>query len=160
MGKFSNELKWGAIFTVAVLLWSVIEKTGGLYSTQIENYAVYTNLFAIVAITIYVLALREKKHKFFSGNMNWKQGFVSGLYMTVVITILSPLSQLIIHKVIAPEFLPNLINYKVSNGYLTRTAAESYFNLESQIYQSSSFALSVGVVTSAIVAFFVKTKKS
>ena len=158
MGKFSIEIKWGILFAIAILVWAIIEKTVGLYRTSIQNYALYTNLFAFVAIALYVLGIREKKLKYYNGNMSWRQGFVSGVYMTVVITVFSPLCQIIIHKLIAPEFLPNMVAYKVSSGYLKKSAAETYFNLESYIYQSSQFALSMGIVTAAVVAYFVKTK--
>ncbi len=158
MGKFTIEIRWGIFFALAILIWAMLEKTFGLYGASIASYGIYTNLFAIVAITLYVIALLQKKKEYYNGNMSWRQGFVSGVYLTVVITVLSPICQYIIHTFIAPELLPNLVEYKVKSGYLSRDAAETYFNLESYIYQSSSFALSTGIVTSAIVAYFVKTK--
>ncbi|HEX8563498.1 MAG TPA: DUF4199 domain-containing protein [Flavobacterium sp.] len=160
MGKFSIEIKWGILFAIAILAWAILERTLGFYSTSIGNYALYTNLFALVAIALYVLALREKSIKYYKGIMSWRQGFVSGVYLTVVITVLSPLCQIIIHKLIAPEFLPNMVEYKVQSGYLSRSAAVMYFNLESYIYQSSQFALSMGIVTAAAVAYFAKTKNN
>lgn len=158
MGKFEIEIRWGFFFAIAIVIWAILEKTVGLYSDNISSYGIYTNLFALVAITLYVVALYRKKVDFYGGKMTWRQGFVAGVYMTVVITVLSPLCQYIIHKYVAPELLPNLIAYKVESGYLSLEAANKYFNLESYIYQSSSFALSTGVVTSAITAYFVRTK--
>lgn len=158
MGKFEIEIKWGIIFSFAVLAWSFLEKSIGLYDDAISNYALFTNLFGFIAILVYVLALREKKIEYFNRDMNWKQGFVAGVFLTVVVTVFTPLCQFIIHRFIAPEFLPNLIRYKVESRYLTREAAESYFNLETYIYQNSSFALSMGIVTSAVVAYFLQTK--
>jgi uncharacterized protein DUF4199 len=158
MGKFAIEIKWGMLFSAAVLIWAFIEKTAGFYGPDIQNYWLFTNLFGVVAIAIYVLALKEKKQQFFEGVMDWKRGFLSGVVLTIIITVFSPLCQIIIHKIIAPEFLPNLIRYKVSSGYLTQKMAESYFNIESYIYQNSSFALSMGVVTACIVAYFIRTK--
>lgn len=159
MGKFSVEIKWGFIFSMATLVWACIEKSAHFYDIRISEYAIYTNLFAFIALAVYVFALREKKIVFYKGEMTWKQGFVSGVYLTVVVAVLSPLCQVLIHRYIAPEFLPNLVDYKVASGYLTRKAAEEYFNLETVIYQSSSFALSMGIITGAIVAFFMKTRK-
>lgn len=158
MGKFEIELLWGFFFANAIVIWAILEKTFGLYNNSIAYYGIYTNLFAIVAIALYVVALYRKKIDYYNGKMTWRQGFVAGVYMTVVITVLSPICQYIIHKFIAPELLPNLIAYKVGSGYLSLEAAQKYFNLESYIYQSSSFALSTGVVTSAITAYFVRTK--
>jgi hypothetical protein len=50
------------------------------------------------------------------------------------------------------------MNYAVENKLMTRETAELYFSLKSYIIQSSIGGLSMGVVTSAIVALFVKTK--
>jgi len=158
MGKFGTEIRWGFQFAIALIIWAILEKTIGLYDEMIASYALYTNLFAVIAIALYIMAMREKKYKFYDGKMTWRQGFVSGVYLTVVITVLTPICQVIIHKFVAPEFLPNLVDYKVNSGYLDRKSAETYFNLESAIYQSCQFTLSMGIVTAAAVAYFMKTK--
>ena len=78
------EVKWGLIFTLAMLLWMLIERVSGLHSTHIAYHPMLTNLFAIIAITIYVLALRDKRERDFDGKMNWAQGFITGIYVTMV----------------------------------------------------------------------------
>ncbi|WP_300437074.1 DUF4199 domain-containing protein [Christiangramia sp.] len=160
MKKFSIEIKWGIIFSIVSLLWMFLEKGLGWHDENIAQHAIYTNLFAIVAIVLYVLALLDKRKNFYNGKMNWSQGFISGIVISVVVAILSPLAQYITHEFITPNYFDNVIEYTVENGAMTRSAAEEYFNLTSYIIQSFFFALVVGVVTSAIVAFFVKTKKS
>jgi NADH:ubiquinone oxidoreductase subunit 3 (subunit A) len=92
--------------------------------------------------------------------MNWKQGFISGIVLSVFIAILTPIGQVIIHTVIAPNFFENFITYSVEKGVLNKENAEAYFNLTSYIVQSLFFALSVGVVTAALVAFFIKSKEN
>jgi len=159
MKKFSIEIKWGIIFTVISLLWMFLEKGLGWHDENIAQYAIYTNLFAIVAIALYVVGLLDKRKNFYHGKMTWSQGFISGIVISVVVAILSPLGQYITHEFITPDFFPNVIAYTVESGAMTREAAEEYFNLTSYIIQSFFFALVVGVVTSAIVAYFVKTKK-
>src|SRR5690554_7181183 len=77
MEKFKLEIKWAFIFIAMSLLWMVLEKAVGLHSTHIDKHMYVTNLFAIPAILIYVLALREKKTKDYNGVMSFKQGFVS-----------------------------------------------------------------------------------
>ncbi|APG60137.1 DUF4199 domain-containing protein [Christiangramia salexigens] len=158
MKKYSIEIKWGIIFSIVSLLWMFLEKGLGWHDEHIAKHAIYTNLFAIVAIVIYVLALIDKRDNFFDGKMNWNQGFISGIYISIVVAILSPLAQLITHEFITPEYFPNIINHAVENGKMTQQEAEDYFNLTSYITQSFFFALVVGVVTSAIVALFVRRK--
>ncbi len=90
--------------------------------------------------------------------MNWSQGFISGIVVSIVVAILTPLAQYITHTFITPDYFPNIIDHAVERGSMTREAAEEYFNLTSYILQSFFFALVVGVVTSAIVALFVRKK--
>ena len=156
MNKFSTEIKWGVIFALSTLAWAGFEKAMGWHDTHIGKHAIYTNFFALIAILIFVLALRDKRKKDYGGKMTWKQGFVSGIIISIVVAILSPLSQYIISTYIAPEYFPNIIKYVVGSGKMSQEAASSYFSLKSYMLQSAFGALTMGVVTSAIVAFFLK----
>lgn len=160
MKKFSIEIKWGIIFSVISLLWMFLEKGLGWHDENIAQHAIYTNLFAIVAIVIYVLALLDKRKNFYHGKMNWSQGFISGIVVSIVVAVLSPLGQYITHEFITPDYFENVIAHSVEYGAMSQEAAEEYFNLTSYVIQSFFFALVVGVVTSAIVAYFVRTKKA
>ena len=136
----------------------VLEKLVGLYGPHIDKHAIYTNFFAIVAISIFVFALRDKRKNFYGGRMTWKQGFISGLIISLIVTLFSPISQIIINKLISPEYFPNMIAYTVENGLKTQEEAEAYFNLQSYIIQSIIGTIVMGVITSAIVAIFLKKK--
>ncbi len=141
------------------LAWMLIEKLTGLHGVHIDKHAIYTNIFAIPAIAVYVFALLEKRKKDLGGVMTWKQGFISGLIITIIVGILSPLGQVIIHNVISPEYFPNMIEFVVSEGHMEQSEAEEYFNLSSYIMQSVIGALIMGLLTSAIVALFVKKRE-
>ena len=156
MGKFRTELKWAIIFTVVSLAWLYFEKLMGWHSDKIADHATYTNLYAIPAIAMYVLALRDKRTADYGGVMSFKQGFMSGLILTVIIAMLAPLTQLLVHQVISPEYFPNVIAYAVSEGMMTQPAAEQWFSLSSYIIQSVIGAVVMGLVTAAIVAFFLR----
>lgn len=159
MGKIKIEIKWALIFVVMTLLWMVLEKITGLHSTHLDKHLYLTNLFAIPAVLIYVLALKDKKKNYYNGLMTFKQGFISGLIISVIVMLFSPLTQWIISTIISPEYFPNVIAYSVETGYYkTVEEAESFFNLKNYMIQSVIAAIGMGVVTSAIVAFFVRTK--
>ena len=158
MKKIAIELKWGITFFAAILLWTVFEKMVGLHGTHIDKHMVFTNLFAIPAILIYVLALLEKRRKDYGNHMNWLQGFISGLIITLVVALLSPLGQVLTHNNLSPEYFDNVIAYAVKKGEMTQVEAEGFFNLKSYIYISVKGALMMGLVTSAIVALFVRKK--
>jgi len=158
MNKYKIEIKWGIIFAVMTLAWLAMEKAFGLHSTHIENHATYTNFIAIPAIVIYVLALLEKRKKDFGGTMTYKQGFISGLIITLVVTVISPISQVLISNVISPDYFSNMIEYTSENGIMERDAAEANFNLKSYIIQGLIGAPIMGTLTTAVVAFFTKSK--
>lgn len=159
MEKIKIELKWALIFVAMTLLWMVLEKTVGLHGTHIDKHMYLTNLFAIPAILIFVLALKDKKKQYYKGQMTFKQGFLSGLIITGIVTLLAPLTQWVISTVITPEYFPNVIAHSVETGYhASLEEAEAYFNLENYMIQGTIGTLVMGLVTSAVVAFFVRTK--
>lgn len=159
MKNFSIELKWGVIFIISGILWVWLEAIFGLHDVYIAQHPLYTNFFGIIAVVIYILALREKKQKFFKGEMPWKEGFTSGIILTIVITLLSPLSQYVVYTFISPSYFQNVIEYSIENNKMTQEQAEAYFSLRSYMIQATFGALVMGVVTAAVVAWFVRTKK-
>lgn len=157
MKKFAIEIKWGIRYAFLWILWLFIEKSSGYYESKISDYALYSMLFTFVTIFVYYVAIKEKKKDFFKDEMSWKQGCVTGIFLTIVMAILTPFCQIIFHKAIAPEFFPNMIEYSVSKGN-SKEVAENYFNLSSFIIQNIFSTLSLGVVISAVVALFLQTK--
>lgn len=139
----------------------VLEKFSGLHGKYIEYHLYLTNLFAIPAIWLMVLALKDKKKNFYGGQMNYKQGLISGTIISVIIALISPLTQWIISYVITPEYFPNVIKRSVEIGYFKTTAeAEANFNYPVYARQSAIAALVMGIVTTAIAMIFIRTKKT
>jgi hypothetical protein len=135
-----------------------LERLFGLHDSHIDKHAIYTNFIAIPAIAIYVLALLDKRNNFYGGFMSYKLGFISGLIITLIVTLFTPLIQYITSTIITPDFFTNMIDYTVSEGLMQRGEAEDFFNLKSYMIQASIGAPVMGLITTAIVAFF--TKKS
>lgn len=156
--KYKLEIKWAILFIGATLLWMLLEKATGLHSTHIDKQMYLTNLFAIPAILIYVFAFKEKKTAH-AGVLTYKAAVGSGLIITLLVAILSPPTQWVISEIITPEYFPNVIAYSVESGYYqTIEEAQAYFNLENYMIQSAVAALIMGIITSVVVAFFVKSK--
>jgi hypothetical protein len=158
MKKYSIEIKWAALFSVMSLVWMFIEKSVGLHDVYIDKHVYYTNLIAIPAILIYVFALLEKKKKFYNGIMNFGQAFVSGTIISVIVAVLSPLVQTITSLGITPDYFKNAIQHTVDTKLMSQADAEAFFNLNNYIIQGLYGAVIMGIITTAIVGFFVKTK--
>ena len=159
MEKYKIEIKWALIFIVSFLVWMTFEKVIGLHDKHIDKHQFVTMIFAIIAIALYVLALLDKRKNFYGGVMNYKQGFMAGLIMTIIVTIFSPLNQWIVSNIITPDYFNNVIQYSVEQGYYaTVEAAEAQFNFKSYVIQSTISALVMGIITTAIVAIFTRKK--
>jgi hypothetical protein len=158
MNKFRIEFKWALIFVAMMLLWMVMEKLAGFHDTHIDKHMIVTNLIAIPAIAIYVFALLDKRKNFYGGYMSYKQGFISGLIITLIVTLFTPLIQYVTSTIITPDFFANMIEYTVGEGKMQQGEAEAYFNLRSYMIQASIGAPVMGLITTAVVAFFTKKK--
>lgn len=159
MRNFAIEIKWAVIFTLLYIVWMFGEKTVGLHDVYI-NKPFYSYLFAIPALVVYILALTEKKTKYFQGSMSWQQGFISGIFLSLFIAVMSPISQFITYKIISPDFFATMIQYQVGKNAMTEFIANANFNLSSSMKRAVSDAMSMGILASAIVALFVKTKNT
>lgn len=159
MKQVRTELKWAVIFSLMSLLWMVLEKAVGLHGKYIDYHLYLTNLFAIPAIWVMVLALRDKRKTDYGGSMTYVQGFVSGAIISIFIALLSPLTQWVISYVISPEYFPNVIKRSVELGYFSDTPeAEAYFNYPNYAKQSAFGALIMGLVTTAVIMIFLRSK--
>lgn len=155
MKSIRIELKWALIFSVVSLLWMFFEKSMGWHDALIENHATYTNFIAPIAVVIYVFALLDKR-KQIGGMITWKQGFVSGAIISMIVALLSPLTQYITHEFITPSFLENARTFAIDSNVVSTEEAEAFFTFKNYVIQSFIGALLMGLITSSVVAFFVK----
>lgn len=159
MKNIKTELKWAVIFSVMGLLWMLLEKFCGLHDTYIDYHLYLTNLFAIPAVWVYVLALKDKKKNGYNGQMTYKQGLIAGIILSVIITLISPLTQWITSYLITPEYFPNVIKRSVELGHFETTeAATANFNYKNYAIQGMAGALVMGILTSLVVMVFLRTK--
>ena len=159
MKNIKIELKWAIIFSIVGLLWMVLEKLFGLHGKYIDYHLYLTNLFAIPAIWVMVLALKDKRKNFYNGQMFYKQGLLSGVILSALIALISPLTQWLVSFVISPEYFPNVIKRSVEIGYYKTTAeAEANFNYKNYAMQGAIGALGMGIITTAFAMIFIRTK--
>jgi len=159
MKNIKIEIKWAVIFSIMTLLWMVLERISGLHGKYIDYHLYLTNLFAIPAILVMVLALKAKKRNFYNGQITYKQGLISGIILSVIIALISPLTQWLTSYVITPEYFPNVIKRSVELGYYATTAeAEANFNYQSYAIQGLFGALIMGIVTTGLAMIFIRTK--
>ncbi len=155
--SFKIEIRWSFLYTIAYLLWMVFENKMGWHDSKIGLQPLYNLLFVPIGAFIIGLALFDKKRNYFKNEMNWKQGFISGIILAVLITVLNPVVLYITHTYISPNFFQNAINASVSETY-TVVQAQAQYNLNTAISNSVFEKLSFGVVIAAIISYFIQTK--
>ncbi|WP_339888607.1 DUF4199 domain-containing protein [uncultured Flavobacterium sp.] len=158
MEKFKIELKWAVIFSICFLIWMYFEKTMGWHDEKVKFQPIYTMLFGIISILIYVLALQNKKKNYYNNKIDWKQGFLSGAILSLLVAIFTPVVLYITFEYISPDYFTNIINYKIKNSKMTLEDAEKYFSLSNYMYTNTFSTLSNGIVISAIISYFIKSK--
>jgi hypothetical protein len=159
MKNIKTEINWAVIYTLVGLIWIAIERIVGLHSTHIDKHLFYTNIFMLPAILVYILALRDKRKRDFGGHITFKQAFASGLRLTLIIAILSPVGQVISNSIISPQFFPNMISYVVQRGSMNFEDAVQYFSLKNYVIQAIFGSGVVGILTSALGALLVRNTK-
>ncbi len=140
-----------------MICWMDLEKIAGLHDKNIDLHPIFTNLVMIPAIAMFVLAIRKKRMQL-GGKITYKQAFISGSWMTLFITLLTPLTIYISVVLISPNFFENMIQHAISTGNATQAEATAYFNLNSYLIQSTMATPFMGLFTTAIVAFFSSRK--
>ncbi|RZJ70474.1 DUF4199 domain-containing protein [Flavobacterium sp.] len=159
MKKFAIEIKWGFLLSLALSASAIVEKELGLYEKPGFSFYVLSPLcFAPIGLLFYFLFYREKEKAYFQGKMTWQQGFLAGTMMTAVVAVFVPIQKNIIHGVIAPELLPNTMLQKMATGKITLKEAQETTNLKNEIYSGIQLVLSSGVVASAALSLFFRTK--
>ncbi len=156
MKNLRIEFKWAIIFTIATLAWMLLEKTLGWHDEQIANHDWLTFLFLPFIVLMYVLALREKRRRYYNKKITWKQAFLAGLMVSIFAAALSPLAQYITHNYITPEFFVKVKDYSVTNKLMTVNAVNDYYNITNYIMQAALSSLIGGTIISAVLAFFMK----
>lgn len=161
MKNLKIEIKWAIYFALMSLAWMLLEKLTGLHGRHIDYHLYLTNLFAIPAILFMVLALKDKRRNYYGGTMSYKEGLISGVFLSLFIALLSPLTQWITSYVITPEYFPNVIKRSVELGMFESTeAAEAQFNFKNYAINSTIFAFVFGVLTTAVAMLFLKGRKN
>lgn len=159
MKKFKIEFKWSIIISFIYLAWMTLEKQLGFHDDKLKWQILFNLLIVFPNFVLYYLALIDKKKNYYNGIMNWRQGFISGVVISFIIALLSPIVQFITHEFITPLFFEKMISLSVESKRMTLEQAQNYFNLTAYIWQSISGGLSFGVVIGAIIAYFLKPKE-
>lgn len=151
---YYHEIKFALLFSALNIVWMLGEKLTGLHDVHIADHALYTNFFAIPSILLYAFAMYQKQ-SLLGGEMNFKQGFMSGLGITMIVTALTPAIQFIIHTIITPEYFTNVRVFAIKQG-MKPEIADTHFSLNSYILLSVFSGFVYGIITTIFTTLMVR----
>jgi len=157
--QYRIEMKWGVIFSVISLVWALIGKAFAFDSDRIEYNQVFNSLILIPAVVVYYLAAIDKRNNFYSGNISFKKSFISGMVVTLFITLLGIVTTAIATMLISPQLFDNLITYTTANNLMTRQEAINQFNLTTYIVTGILAGPATGLVFSTLVSLIIPKKR-
>lgn len=157
---YRTELKGALWFSGIRLGWTAAERLLGLHDTHIQHQHTVDMFFIFPALTIYMMAMQHKKRTVMQGQMNYLDGLISGLIMTAMITVMSPLVIYLGMSVISPSYFSHAIAYVTSKGMMSTSVATDYFSLPHFMKQAAVGHMSLGSITAAVTAYFVRSKSA
>lgn len=153
MNKYAIEIKWSIIFAVVYLLWLYVEKFLGFHSLKAVQEPIFNLLFIPISVLIIFLGIKEKKKVVHQNTMEWKEGFASGIILSLLVSVTTTLVVYVFFTTISPDF------FELAIAQTKKTeAAKLSFNLPTFIKNNIFDKLSFGVVIAAIMSFVLKTK--
>lgn len=158
MKSFAIEIKWAVVLSLSTIGFAYLAKYMGYFDEKLAYYQAFALLLAPIWCVIYYLGIREKQVDFFQNKMDWKRGFISGIFIAGIAAFLAPFGEWYTYEVIAPEYFSKAISMMVEKEKMSEDEATTYFSLNSYIMQSIFTTLSGGVVIAAMVAFILKSK--
>lgn len=158
MSKFAIEIKWAIRFTLFAMAWVMLEKAIGWHSLSYIEYLLTCFLFAVPGAILIYLTIKEKRDHYYKGEMTWMQGTLCGLFLTFICVLMVPISTWITINYISADFYPTMQANAIASGNMPQEEAELFFGMRGYILDRVQMGLSGGIVVSAIVSHFLKTK--
>ncbi len=153
MEKYKVEIKWSLLFILAYFVWLYLEKYLGYHNEKALQEPIFNLAFTPFVFIIFLLALREKKKSIFNNSISWKEGFASGLVLSLLATITSTFAMFIFYNAISPDFFETAISLSKN-----KELALQNYNLPIFVKNNIFDKLSFGVVFSALISYLIKTK--
>jgi hypothetical protein len=164
-----TEFKYGVIFAVIVIVYTIVEHFLGLNTVR-HDIGQYTRLGVILVSIIGVFAGITAKRNELGGNMTFGQGFKAGLVVAVVQTTITTLWFWFYGSVVNPQYLPTMLEFErarmVASGASptdidarVASVTSMYSSPRMQIFLEV-FGVAYGAVFAAIFAALLRKKKS
>ena len=157
MKNLKTEVKWAVVYVIMTMVWSLLGKVLGFHDSRIDQGIIFNTLIIIPSVIIYVLSMREKKLRYYHGQISYRQSFISGLILTGFVTVLGPVYP-VFTNIISPDLFEDSIRFVVTSNQMSEADAAKQFTLSSFVVQGIFGSIMFGVVYSVVISIFLKSK--
>jgi hypothetical protein len=158
MTRYKVELKWTCIFAAVCIAWALIGKVLGFDGQQIRHAQIFNTFIMVPTLVIYLLSALDKRDRCYNGQITFKQAVISGIILSVGITVSGIFTTVISTQLISPELFANNIQYHTAQKLMTHSEAVAQFNLQTFIVTGIIAALLMGIVLAVITAAVIRKK--
>lgn len=158
MARYGIEIKWSLRFILFAMAWVMLEKAIGWHQLNYVEYFLTSFLFALPGFLFLWLVIREKCNRYYQGQMTWMQGTMSGLLTTFLCVLVVPVTTWNVIHFISPDFFSTLKAEAIASGRMPQEEADLFFGFRGYVLDRIQMGLSGGIVASAILAYFLKSK--
>lgn len=152
------ELRWAVIITILSLLWNAFEYEMGWHDNGIASHKYYTFLFLIILTLCYYLFYLDKRANRYKKRFKFRHGFYSGLSLTILVALFSIPAQLLVHKLITPDYIDHAKDYAVQSGEMSSQQANNRFNITNFVLFFPIVYMIYGVVASFVLSLLLRKK--
>ena len=157
--KFKIEVQYSLLIFVVTLFWVVFEKQMGWHDVHIADHATFSLIYDFILLTLFAFAFLTQRVAHVEKARSWWSRLGFGIRISLMVTVLSPLVQWLIHEVISPNFFENIINYAVENNYLSTNEAVAKFNLKNYVFENLIGTSIIGFIYSLLLATIIPNQK-
>ncbi len=159
MKKISLELKWALIIGLMQLFLVLIDRLFGILDFQSISKIAFSGIpLTIISLYLFVFALYKIKAKRYSGVMTYKDGFKSGIIITLYFLASLPLIHLLTYLA-NPQYFSEAIQYAIDNNKMTLEQAQYQYSFTYYLIANIIGSAFSGILLSAIIPIFVNKIK-
>ncbi len=165
-------LIYGTIAGLILAVWMITFTSLGKME-DFDNGMIYGYASMIIAFAFVYVGIHKYKVQVVQGPITFKQGFLTGVYITLLAGTFYVVAWLIVYYTMAPDFMDKYMAYTVNK---MKSSNMSQVEIDKQVAEMKSFAemyknplvniaftyfevLPVGLLISAISAFIHKIRK-
>lgn len=164
--NFKSEIRTGILLSVGLFLWLLLEFFLGFHTTRIDYHPFITWLSIAIPIAGIYWSMKVKRDRDYAGKISFVQALKSGLVVTAIMSLISPIMVFVYVSVINPLFFSTMLAHSkvmieglnISIVDKEKMIEESTRNFSTSSYLMQSFfgSLIMGTVLSLLTAVLMK----